>query len=112
MLDVALHAAVEAGEDDLDGICLHACLCEQGCERRARPLSRADRFKKPRLVLDVRLEQRASVSRAFEGHCERSRRPRLQVVERQRQRLLDEPVDGEPPRAHVDVRGMSKWMSR
>ena len=50
VLDLALDAAVEAGEEHLDGAVLDAGFLEQRRERRAGPLGVADRLLEPRLA--------------------------------------------------------------
>ena len=68
------------------------------------PARSADRLEQPRLAHDVRLDMRAAVPGALHRHGQLDRRPRAQLVQRERQGPLDEAVDLEPPGRNVDVR--------
>ena len=50
VLELALDAAVEAREENLDGAVADPALLEQRRERRPRPLGVADRLLEPRLA--------------------------------------------------------------
>ncbi len=80
-LDVFL-SAVGTEEDELARLRLHACFVEHGLQRHARP---------PRIARQSL--QRPSIARAFEASYQ-FRVPHLaEVVERQRQRPVDESRD-------------------
>ncbi len=104
VLDLALDAAVEAGEDEVAGGFRESRLLEDRSERRSGPLGRPDGFAHPRLARSVVRDQRAAVSRALERDRERPRGARAEVGEGERQRLPNEAADLEPPRVRVDVR--------
>src|SRR5205085_11398096 len=80
------------------------CDAEQRGERRPRPRGSADRLLEPRLTYRARREERPPVAGTLERDGERPRGPRLQLIERERERPLDEAADLEPPRLGVDVR--------
>ena len=97
LLDVALHAAVEAAEDDVDRVGPDPCLLEQGRERHPGPPSGADRLGQPRLADRPRLEQRAAVAGALHRRGQLDPWARTKLVEAQRRRSLDRAADLEPP---------------
>src|SRR5439155_1367994 len=75
LLLLALDAAVESPEDDLDRPAGDARLLEHALERHALPPSRPDRLREPRLADPVRLEPRAPVAGALHGRHELDGRP-------------------------------------
>ena len=103
LLLLALDAAVEAGEEDVGRAVGDAGFLEQAGDGRAAPARRADRLEQPRLADDVRLDVRAAVAGALHRHRRLDGRARANLVERERERALDETVDLEPPRRRVDV---------
>ena len=66
VLDAALHAAILAGEDELDRLGTQAGLVEQGPERRAGPLRRADGLEEPRVAERPGLQSRPAIAGALE----------------------------------------------
>ena len=104
LLDLALDAAVETREDDLDGPLRRDGRVEQGREGDAAPEPRADRLRQPRLADRPRLEQRPTVPRALHRDGELDRRQAAQVVEPERRRLVDGAADLELPGDRVDER--------
>ena len=104
VLDLALDAAVEAGEEHLDGAVLDPGFLEQRRERRARPLRVADRLVDPRLAERARRVARPAVARALERDGDARLRPLLQLFERERDRPRDVPAEVELPARDVHVR--------
>ena len=104
LLDVALHAAVEAREEHLHRAVEQPRLAEHVAQRHAGPLGGADGLEQPRLADRPRVEPRAAVARALHRHRARDRRPGAQVLERERQRGPDAAADLQPPRVRVDTR--------
>ena len=81
-------ACIGAPEDHLDAVLQHARFLEDRGERRAGPAGVADAADE---------EREAVVAGAFDREGDLLPRPRLDVGERQGQRLLDQAVDLELP---------------
>ena len=99
----ALDAAVEPGEQHVDRALPDACLLQERRDRRAAPARRAHRLEEPGLADDARLDVHPAVPRALHRHRDLDGGSRTEVVERERERPLDEPADLEPPARGVDV---------
>ena len=104
LLGAALHAAVEPAEQHLHGLRAQAGLGQQRRERRARPLRGAHGLGQPGLADRPRLEQRAAVAGALEGHRQRHPLARPQLVEREAERALHRAADLEPEGGRVHDR--------
>ena len=104
LVGLALHAAIEPGEDHVDRRAGRYRLREQRRELDSPPQARSDRLGQPRLADRPRLEERQAVSGALHRRLELDRRARAKLVEGQRERLLDRPAQLEPPRRGVDER--------
>src|SRR5207248_9835756 len=102
LVDPALHAAVHAGEHDVDRAGLHAGLLEDRPERGPRPLRVAHGFGEPRLAQGPRRHARAAVPRAFEGHGEGGRWARSDVFQREVQRPAHMASDAQLVQLNVD----------
>ena len=99
-----LHAAVEPGEQHLDGAVLHANFFQQRGDGDTAPARRPDSLEQPRLTDDMRLDVHSTVAGALHRHRDLHGRPRTQVVERQRLRPFHQAADVEAPRRRVDIR--------
>ena len=104
LLLTALDTAVEAGEQRIGRAGRDACLLEQLRDAHSAPASGPNCLEKPRLAHDVRFDVHAAVARALHRHGDLDGRARAEVVERQRERALDEPADLQPPRGGIDLR--------
>ena len=76
LVDAALHATVEPGEDDVDGAVQHAGFFKDRSQRRPRPFGGADCFAEPGLTHRPWMQARAAVACAFECHSKGGRGPR------------------------------------
>ncbi len=106
LLDLALHAPIEPGEDDIDRRASRNRLREQRRELDSPPQPRPDRPGQPRLADRPRLEERTAVPGALHRRRELDRRARAKLVERERERPLDGAAQLEPPGRGIDQRNV------
>ncbi len=104
LLDLALDAVVEAGEDDVDGGGSRCSLVEQRRELDPAPQPGADGLGQPRLADRTGVEERPAVPRALHRHRELDRGTRAQLVEGEGERALHGAAELEPPARRVDER--------
>ena len=104
VLDPALHAAIPTSEHELERLVPKAGLVEEWRERRSGPLRRADRLEQPRVAQGSRLQSRPAVAGALERHGQRPPGPASELVERDLQGPIDEPVEPQPPARRIDGR--------
>jgi len=103
LLDPALDAVVSTSERHLDSVVMDACLTQQRRQRRARPVSRADRLVEPGLADRARSEPGPAVPGAFERDAVGNARPRLDGGEVERRWTLDVAIDPQPPGPGVEI---------
>ena len=103
LLLLALDAAVEPREEDVGCTLGDAGFFEQPRHGRPTPARGADRLEQPGLAHDVRLHVRASITGALHGHGRLDGRARAKLLERKRERALDEAVELQPPGRGIDV---------
>ena len=102
LLDAALQAVVEAGEDDLDGVVGDAGFRQEPAQRRPAPDRRAHGLLEPGLADDVGLDERPAVAGALHRHGRLHRRAGAKLLQRQRQRRRHEPVHLQRVRGLLD----------